>query len=57
MHLYAGAHHRFDVAHPVDDPAGKTPGDYDARAHAGALAAMGLFLDKYAIATGGCALD
>lgn len=57
IHLYPGAKHRFDVAHPVDDPAGKTPADFDAHAHADALAAIGAFLDKYTIATGGCALD
>jgi|CXWL01.1.fsa_nt_gi dienelactone hydrolase len=57
VHLYAGAHHRFDVAHPVDDPTGNPPADFDAKAHADALAAIGYFIDKYAITTGGCALD
>jgi dienelactone hydrolase len=57
VHLYTGARHRFDVAHPVDDPGGKTPGDFDAQAHADALAAIGAFLDRYSITTGGCALD
>jgi dienelactone hydrolase len=57
IHLYPGAKHRFDVAHPVDNPAGKAPADFDARAHADALAAIASFLDKYAIGKGGCALD
>lgn len=57
VHLYEGAHHRFDVAHPVDDPAGKTPGDYDPNASAKAFAAIGLFLEKHGITAGGCALD
>lgn len=57
VRLYPGAHHRFDVAHPVDDPAGKTPGDYDAGAHAEALAAMGPFLEKYGIGKESSALD
>ena len=57
IHFYPGAKHRFDVAHPVDDPAGKTPADFDARAHADALAAIGVFLDRFSIGTGGCALD
>lgn len=57
VRLYEGAHHRFDVAHPVDDPSGKAPGDYDAKASAAALAAIDRFLEKHNIATGGCALD
>lgn len=57
IHLYPGAKHRFDVAHPVNDPTGKTPADFDARAHDDALAAIGAFLDRYSISTGGCALD
>lgn len=57
VHLYAGARHRFDVAHPVDNPRGKTPGDFDAQAHAKALAAIAAFLDRHSSGTGGCALD
>lgn len=57
VHLYPGARHRFDVAHPVDEPAGKTPADFDARASADALAQIGAFLDRHKITAGGCALD
>lgn len=57
VHLYDGAHHRFDVAHPVDDPAGKAPRDHDAKASAEALAEIGAFLEMQGIKTGGCALD
>jgi dienelactone hydrolase len=57
VHLYEGAHHRFDVAHPVDDPTGKTPGDYDAKASIQALAAIDAFLDMQGFKTGGCGLD
>ena len=57
VHLYEGAHHRFDVAHPVEDPAGKTPGDHDGKASAEAQAAIDRFLEKYAINADACALD
>ena len=57
VHLYDGAHHRFDVAHPVDNPTGKAPGDYDAKASTEALATIDTFLEMQGIRTGGCALD
>jgi Dienelactone hydrolase family len=58
VRLFAGAKHRFDVAHPVSDPAEpRAPGDYDAKAATEALAAISAFLDKYGIGSGGCALD
>lgn len=57
MRFYPGVKHRFDVAHPVNDPTGKAPADFDARAHADGLAAIGAFLDRYSISTAGCALD
>ena len=55
VRLYPGARHRFDVAHPVDNPTGKTPGDFDANASADALAAIASFLDRQAISTAQCA--
>lgn len=56
--LYPGARHRFDVAHPVDDPAGpKIEKDFDAQAHADALAAIDAFLTERAISGARCALD
>ena len=57
VHLYDGAHHRFDVAHPVDDPEGKTPGDHDPKASAASLAAIDRYLKKQGIAKSSCALD
>lgn len=56
VHVYQGAKHRFDVAHPSDDPKGSTPSDYDAKASEAALAAIEPALVKYGI-PGGCALD
>lgn len=56
VQIYEGAKHRFDVAHPSDDPTGATPSDYDAKAASGALAAIDPALSKYGI-VGGCALD
>lgn len=56
VRIYPGAGHRFDVAHPVDNPAGKTPGDFDASASADALSAIGSFLDRNGIKTTRCAL-
>jgi len=56
--LYPGAKHRFDVAHPVDDPASpKIERDFDAKAHADALAAIDAFLSERAISGESCALD
>jgi dienelactone hydrolase len=56
--LYPGARHRFDVAHPVDDPGSvKTPDDFDAAAHAAALKAIDAFLTARAIGGQSCALD
>lgn len=56
--LYPGAKHRFDVAHPVDDPASaKVEKDFDAKAHADALAAIDAFLTERAISGESCALD
>lgn len=56
--LYSGAKHRFDVAHPVDDPASaKIEKDFDAKAHADALAAIDAFLSEQAIGGTSCALD
>jgi len=58
VRLYPGAKHRFDVAHPVDDPASpKIEKDFDARAHADALAAIDAFLTDRAISGASCALD
>lgn len=56
VQVYEGAKHRFDVAHPSDDPTGPTPSDYDAKAAAAAAAAIEPVLVKYGI-VGGCALD
>lgn len=55
VRLYPGARHRFDVAHPVDNPTGKAPGEFDANASADALAAIASFLDRHAISTAQCA--
>lgn len=56
--LYPGAKHRFDVARPVDDPATqKIEKDFDAKAHADALAAIDSFLSERAISGASCALD
>lgn len=56
--LYPGAKHRFDVAHRVDDPASaKAEKDFDAKAHADALAAIDAFLTERAISGASCALD
>lgn len=56
--LYLGARHRFDVAHPTDDPAnGRIERDYDAKAHADALNAIDAFLKEQAISGESCALD
>lgn len=56
--LYPGARHRFDVAHPVDDPASeRIEKDFDAKAHADALAAIDAFLTERAISGESCALD
>ncbi|MBL8651978.1 MAG: dienelactone hydrolase family protein [Sphingopyxis sp.] len=56
--LYPGAKHRFDVARPVDDPASAKVGkDFDAKAHADALAAIDAFLTERAISGESCALD
>lgn len=56
--LYPGAKHRFDVAHPTDDPARTAiEKDFDAAAHSDALAAIDAFLRERAIAGESCALD
>jgi dienelactone hydrolase len=56
--LYTGAKHRFDVAHPVDDPANPTTeADFDASAHADAREAIGDFLFERGISFESCALD
>lgn len=56
--LYPGAKHRFDVAHPVDDPASATTEkDFDASAHANAREAIGDFLFERGISFESCALD
>lgn len=56
--LYRGAKHRFDVRYPTDDPAsGREEKDFDATAHADALAAINAFLKERAISGASCALD
>lgn len=56
--LYPGAKHRFDVAHPVDNPASeKIEKDFDAKAHADALTVIDAFLAERAISGESCALD
>ncbi|SKB70354.1 dienelactone hydrolase family protein [Sphingopyxis flava] len=56
--LYPGAGHRFDVAHPVDDPgSAAAPRDFNATAHAAALEAIDGFLTERAISGASCALD
>lgn len=56
--LYPGAGHRFDVAHPVDDPdSASAPRDYRAAAHTAALEAIDGFLTERAISSASCALD
>ena len=57
VQVYEGAKHRFDVAHPSDDPKGPTPSDYNGNAARAALEAIGPTLEKYGIVQGGCALD
>lgn len=58
LNLYPGAGHRFDVAHPVDDPgSAKAPSDFDAAAHKAALEAIDAFLTERAIGGASCALD
>lgn len=57
VQVYQGAKHRFDVAHPSDDPKGPTPSDYNGNAARLALEAIGPTLEKYGITAGGCALD
>ncbi|MBA3939893.1 MAG: hypothetical protein C0520_01645 [Sphingopyxis sp.] len=55
---YPGARHRFDVAHPTDRPdSAKIEKDFDAKAHADALAAIDAFLTERAISGASCALD
>lgn len=54
IHLFEGARHRFDVAHPVDRPGGKTPADYDAKASAEALLVIDQFLETNKVAAGYC---
>ncbi len=54
VHLYPGARHRFDVAHPVNNPTGKTPADFDEKASADALAVIGTFLDRHGIRNDAC---
>src|SRR5690606_14213143 len=50
--LYPGAGHRFDVAHPVDDPdSASAPRDYRAAAHTAALEAIDGFLTERAISS------
>jgi dienelactone hydrolase len=56
--LYPGAKHRFDVAHPTDHPdSAAIEKDFDAKAHADALAAIDAFLSERAISGESCALD
>lgn len=56
--LYPGAKHRFDVAHPTDHPDSPVvEKDFDAKAHADALAAIDAFLTDRAISGESCALD
>lgn len=57
VQVYEGAKHRFDVAHPSDDPKGPTSADYNGNAARLALEAIGPTLEKYGIVQGGCALD
>lgn len=58
LNLYPGAGHRFDVAHPVDDPGStRAPGDFDAAAHQAALEAIDAFLTERTIGGASCALD
>lgn len=57
VQVYEGAKHRFDVAHPSDDPKGATPSDYNGNAARLALEVIAPTLEKYGIVRGGCALD
>lgn len=56
--LYPDAKHRFDVARPTDKPdSAAVEKDFDAAAHADALAAIDVFLAEHAISGASCALD